>query len=98
MKRHTVDSSQLVSVGYDADLDVLEAEFPPRRGAEPGVRGPVYRYMGPGLKGHFESLMAEQARLVQTDGHEGSVGAYFGKHIKRNPAISYERIADTATD
>jgi KTSC domain len=74
MKRIEVKSSQVKSVGYDAEKKILEVEFLNRK--EPTKPGPVYQYSG------FSE--ADWALFRQQE----SIGGYLNRHIKPNFACS----------
>lgn len=91
MQRIAVTSSQLKSVGFDADH--MDIEFNPRKGSSEGATGPVYRYIGPKVKEHYDALIEESCKV------DGSVGSYFIREVKplyKADGIehSYHRLAD----
>lgn len=61
MRRQTVSSSNLCSVGYDPSTATLEIEF---------NSGGIYQYSGVPAR-VYDSLM-----------NSGSLGRYFGSHIR----------------
>jgi hypothetical protein len=66
MERQQVVSSQILAVGYDSELQVLEIEFK-RKGDAPGG---VYQYFDVEPEQHQAFMQAE------------SIGSHFGKHIR----------------
>lgn len=89
MQRNKVTSSQMVAVGFENG--VMEVEFHPKKSA-PDAPGAVYRYSGEKVQGHYEALMAEQAKVEA--GTEGaSVGSYFVNAVKKCPHTTFERVS-----
>jgi hypothetical protein len=66
MNRETVESSQLKSVGYDAEKQILEIEF---KGKGEAIGG-VYQYLDVPQHIHRELMAAE------------SIGRYFGPNVR----------------
>lgn len=69
MNRIEVKSSQVKSVGYDAEQQILEIEFKSRN---EGEEGPIYQYSGFG---------ADDWVLFR---QQESIGSYLNRHIKPN--------------
>lgn len=79
IERKKVESSNLVSIGYDAVQQLLQVEF---------KGGSVYNYSNVPEQLHA-SLMAPPEEF------EGSHGKFFIAKIKKNPdAFPYEKIQD----
>lgn len=78
MQRKPVESSQIVSIGYDAGARKLEIEFPGRNGES----GPVYEYENVPSEVHdgFYEIDPETKK-------PRSIGRYFGQTIKSNPKL-----------
>jgi hypothetical protein len=72
MERTAVESSQLVSVGYNAEKQILEIEF---------KGGGVYQYFD--VPEHIHRELLAGARIVKEGGIESaSIGRYFGQNIR----------------
>lgn len=69
MNRIKVKSSQVESVGYDPETQILEIEFKARKEGEPGS---VYRY--------HDFSAADWTEFRQQE----SIGSYLNRHIKPN--------------
>jgi len=70
MNRTEVKSSQVKSVGYDAEKQILEIEFLNRK--EPDKSGPIYHYTS------FSPTDWTEFRKQE------SIGAYLNRYIKPN--------------
>lgn len=68
MERQPVDSSNIASVGYDSNSEILEVEF--RKG------GDVYRY--------FNVPDIEYKRLIGAHELGSTIGKYFAANIKNS--------------
>lgn len=80
MKRESVKSSQIASVGYDPETQTLEIEFVPAKGAPVGS---IYRYSNvtPAV---YEEMMAAKSQ-----------GSFFITRIKVHPEkYPYERVKE----
>jgi hypothetical protein len=66
MERQPVESSNLASVGYDSNSEILEVEF--------RKSGDVYRY--------FNVPDIEHERLIGAHGLGSTIGKYFSANIK----------------
>ena len=76
MQREEVKSSQLVSIGYDAEKQILEIEFKAiKKPTGQEVAGAVYQYFEVPPETH-KAIMDEAVN------EGGSVGRYFGKEIR----------------
>lgn len=72
MKRKAVESSNVASIGHDADTNVLEVEFKPDRSG----RARVYQYT-PVLPAVFERMCQPGV----------SIGRTLHERVKRDPAV-----------
>jgi hypothetical protein len=72
MDRKEVESSQLKSVGYDAEKQVLEIEF---------KNGGVYQYFD--VPEHIHRELMAGTKLVKEGAIEkASIGRYFGQQVR----------------
>lgn len=76
MDRTEVKSSQLVSIGYDAEKQILEIEFKAiKKPTGQEMAGAVYQYFEVPPETH-------KAIMDEATNEGGSVGRYFGKEIR----------------
>ncbi len=74
MKRTEIESSNIISIGYDAKTQVLEIEFIKHGKADAGqgVQSPVYQYFKV-PQALYDSLMASESK-----------GRFFHRHIRND--------------
>jgi len=85
--RDSVDSSLIISTGYDAETQTLEIQF--RRGKKQ-LTDPVYSYRPFTAERYLDFRQAERS----VENPQGSLGRWFLRHIKNDKSLTVEKVAE----